>query len=130
MRYMLLLYSEPGETERDPEQVRATMEAFDAFTAEVQRRGSFIAAEPLEPVTTATTVRVRDGKPLLMDGPFAETREHLGGYYLVDCPDLDAAVEIAALCPAAATGTVEVRPIMELPGLHRHDDAAEGGPAG
>jgi hypothetical protein len=125
MRYMLLIYSQENEAERDSDEMRATMEAYDAFTAEVQRRGAFLGASPLEPVATATTVRVRDGETLVTDGPFAETREQLGGYYLVDCPDLDAALELAALCPATASGTVEVRPLMDLPGLHR-----EGRPAG
>lgn len=125
MRYMLLLYSEPSDEQRTPEEERAVMDAFDAFTAEVRRRGQFLAAEPLEPVTTATSVRVRDGEALVTDGPFAETREHLGGYYLVDCPDLDAALALAALCPVAPSGTVEVRPIMELPGLHRTEARAD-----
>jgi hypothetical protein len=130
MRYMLLLYSESIDVERDEEERLATMAAYDAFTAEVQGRGAFLGANPLEPVSKATSVRVRGGEALVTDGPFAETREQLGGYYLVDCPDLDAALELAAKCPAAANGTVEVRPVMELPGLHHDATASEGRPAG
>jgi len=79
--------------------------------------GQFVAAAPLHPVATATSVRVRAGQPVLTDGPFAETREQLGGFYLIEAPDIDAAVRIAARIPPARVGTVEVRPIMEITGL-------------
>jgi hypothetical protein len=79
--------------------------------------GRFLAASPLYPAATATSVRVRDGKPLVTDGPFAETREHLGGYFLIDAPDLDEAIRIAARIPGARKGTVEIRPVLEIPGL-------------
>jgi hypothetical protein len=128
MRYLLLLYSEESEAEPTPDERQATLAAFDAFTEDVQARGAFLGANPLESVQTATSVRVRSGDTLITDGPFAETREHLCGYYLVECPDLEEALAIASRCPLAATGTVEVRPIMELPGLHR-DDATEERPA-
>jgi hypothetical protein len=80
-------------------------------------KGQFIAASPLQPVSTATSVRVREGKQLVTDGPFAETREQLGGFFLVDVPDRQAAVEIARRLPPARRGTVEIRPIFELQGL-------------
>ena len=80
----------------------------------MQDRGVFLGGNPLEPVGTATTVRVRNGKSETIDGPFAETREVLGGYYLLDCKDLDEAIEFAAKIPTAAFGSVEVRPVMEM----------------
>jgi hypothetical protein len=79
--------------------------------------GQYLAAAPLQPVATATTVRLREGKRLVSDGPFAETREQLGGYFLVEAADLDAAIGIAARLPMAKLGTIEVRPLIELPGL-------------
>ena len=90
------------------------MAAYDAFTEEVKAAGAFVGGEALQPTSTATTVRVRDGEPLLTDGPFAETREQLGGYYLLECDDLDEAIRWAAKIPGAATGCVEVRPIMDF----------------
>ena len=81
------------------------------------RSGQYLAASPLHPTSTATSVRVRDGKPLVTDGPFAETREQLGGYFLIDANDLDAAIGIAARIPGARRGTVEIRPVIEMPGL-------------
>jgi hypothetical protein len=77
----------------------------------------YVAANPLHPVSTATSVRVRNGKSLLTDGPFAETREQLGGYFLIDARDLDEAISIAGRIPAAQVGTIEIRPVMEIPGL-------------
>jgi hypothetical protein len=84
---------------------------------DLQAAGQYLAAAPLHPVSTATTVRVREGKRLVTDGPFAETREQLGGYYLVDARDLDEAIAIAGRIPAARLGTVEIRPVMEIAGL-------------
>ncbi|HTQ08871.1 MAG TPA: YciI family protein [Fimbriimonadaceae bacterium] len=84
---------------------------------EIQAAGKYLDASPLHPAATATSVRVRDGKRLITDGPFAETHEQLGGYYLIDATDLDDAIEIAARIPGARWGTVEVRPIIELPNL-------------
>jgi hypothetical protein len=84
---------------------------------DLHARGHYLAANPLQPTSTATSVRVRDGKPLVTDGPFAETREHLGGYFLIDAPDLDEAIRIAARIPGARKGTVEIRPVLEMPNL-------------
>ena len=86
-----------------------------AFHDECRRRGVLIAADPLHKPETATTIRIRDGQTLSTDGPFAEATEWLGGYFMVDCDDLDEALELARLCPAARTGSVEVRPIVEVP---------------
>jgi hypothetical protein len=115
MKYMLLIYlgDEPlSEAEREHCYVESTQLARD-----LQSRGQFLAANPLQPVTTATSVRVRNGKSLVTDGPFAETREHLGGYFLVEAKNIDEAIGIAARIPGACVGTVEVRPIVELPDL-------------
>ena len=117
MRYLLLLYEpeRPADAEIPPEQLQQQMAAYAAFTAEVQGRGLFQAGEALEPASTATTVRVRDGKTITTDGPFAETKEILGGFYLLECRDLDEASELAARIPAATRGSIEIRPIWELP---------------
>src|SRR5262249_10367657 len=112
MRYMFLIYSKEvpmGRTTEEKEQIRA---AHFAVMDEARRRGIFQAAEPLEPTGTATTVRVNDGKVLVTDGPFAETKEQLAGYYILDCKDLDEALEWAAKIPTACKGgegCVEVR---------------------
>jgi hypothetical protein len=84
---------------------------------DLKAQGKFLSANPLQPVSTATSVRMREGKRMVTDGPFAETREHLGGYFLVDARDLDDAINIASRIPAAKWGTVEIRPIVELAGL-------------
>ena len=114
MKYMMLIYFAEGaidEVERE--------HCYDEsahLISEIDSRGQFHGAAPLHPVSTATSVRVRDGKKLITDGPFAETREQLGGYYLVDTKDLDEAIGIAARIPGARYGTVEVRPVIELSG--------------
>lgn len=115
MKYLMLVYSEencytPGERE-------ACMAESVQLTHELNAKGQYLGASPLHPVATATSVRVRDGKRLVTDGPFAETREQLGGYYLVDAKDLDEAIDIAGRIPGARKGTVEVRPVFELKGL-------------
>jgi hypothetical protein len=111
--YMLLLYAEDGD-----EQTRAARWAelpeWDALTRELRERAVWIANGALHPVESATTVRVRDGETTVTDGPFAVTKEILGGYYLVDCADLDEALAIAARIPMARYGSVEVRPVVEL----------------
>jgi hypothetical protein len=111
MRYMLLLYvgdrPQPGTPEGDE-----LFEAIRAFYAECRDRGVLVASDPLLGPETATSIRVRGGKTLTTDGPFAETTEWLGGYFIVDCPTHEEAVELAALCPTARTGTVEVRQLM------------------
>ena len=115
MKYMLLIYSDEHswtESEREHCFVEST-----ELTHELERCGQYLAASPLQSVTTATSVRVRDGKRLVTDGPFSETREQLGGYFLIDAPNLDEAIVIAGRIPAARKGTVEIRPVLELPGL-------------
>jgi hypothetical protein len=116
MRYALLIYDDQSDwANATPEESQATMNAYMAFTKDVQERGLMQAGEALQPVTTATTVRSRNGETLTTDGPFAETKEQLGGFYIVDCKDLDEAIEVAAKIPGAKNGSIEVRPIMETP---------------
>ncbi len=115
MKYMLLIYSdEQAWTESEREHCFAESVQ---LTHELQAKGQYLGASPLHGVATATSVRIRGGKRLVTDGPFAETREQLGGYFLVDAKDLDEAIEIAARIPGARKGTVEVRPVLELAGL-------------
>jgi hypothetical protein len=115
VKYMLLVYHDENamnEAERQHCYVESAQLARDLHVS-----GNFLAASPLHPTSTATSVRVRDRKPLVTDGPFAETREQLGGYYIIEAPDLDQAIAIAGRVPAAKWGTVEIRPVMEIPGL-------------
>jgi hypothetical protein len=97
-----------------PEEGSAMLAEYAAFSEEMGRRGVLQGGERLRPTTDATTVRVRDGEVLAADGPFAETKEQVGGYYLVDCKDLDEAIEVASKIPGARHGTIEVRPIWEM----------------
>jgi hypothetical protein len=128
MRYLLTIYGdESGFDEVTPEQGAQVMAAYEAFGREVKEAGAFLGGEGLQPTATATTVRVRDGERLLTDGPFAETREQLGGFYLLECANLDEAIGWAAKIPNAADGSVEVRPVMdyEAAGAEApNDDAA------
>jgi hypothetical protein len=110
---MLLLYV-PAEVRAQPG-TRAPMEAWNAYTEDLRQAGALIGVDALQGVDAATTVRERDGRRLVSDGPYAETKEMLGGYYLIDVPDLDAALAWAAKVPNAPYGSVEVRPIMEMP---------------
>lgn len=115
MKYLLLIYMEEGamnEAEREQCYVDSTQ-----LCHNLASQGKFLGANPLHPVASATSVRVREGKRLVTDGPFAETREQLGGYFVVDAKDLDEAINIAARIPGARKGTVEVRPVLELSGL-------------
>ena len=115
MKYMLLIYmSEDAMTseERETCYVESTQ-----LCHELATRGQFVSANPLQPIATATSVRVREGKRLVTDGPFAETREALGGYFLVEARDLNEAIAIAGRIPGARKGTVEVRPVLEIPNL-------------
>ncbi len=114
MRYMALLYM-PNE-ELNPEAGPEEMAPWLEFNAHAESQGANPVGEPLQPIATATTVRVRDGETLMTDGPFAETKEVLGGYYILECPDLDAALALAAKIPSVTYGSVEVRPLMEMPG--------------
>jgi hypothetical protein len=113
MQYLLMIYTpETVEAALSPAEQQTYMQAYFAFTKEVEDRKLLVGGEALQPVATATTVRVRDGKTLITDGPFAETKEQLGGYYLLDCANLDQAIEMAAKIPGAVHGSVEVRPIQ------------------
>jgi hypothetical protein len=124
MRYLLLIYTQETD-EQPPEDVaNASHAAYAAFTADVKARGLFQAGEALAPTSTATTVRLVDGEVVATDGPFAETKEALGGFYLIEARDLDEAIEIAAKIPAAAFGSIEVRPIWELPAEYAMAEAA------
>jgi hypothetical protein len=114
MRYLLMICTDEGVVEaRSPEERLAVQAEFEAFGEEVGRRGVLLGGNRLRPTADATTVQVRDGEVLVADGPFAETKEQIGGYCLVDCKDLDEAIEVASMIPGARDGTVEVRPIWE-----------------
>ena len=118
MKYMLLVYLDEhamSESEREHCYVESAQ-----LTQDLNSTGQYLDASPLHPVATATSVRVRDGKRLVTDGPFAETREQLGGYYLIDARNLDEAIRIAEKIPPARFGTVEIRPVMEIEGLPSH----------
>ncbi|NWF70757.1 MAG: YciI family protein [Chloroflexi bacterium] len=113
MKYMLLIYgSEAEHRQLSPEALQAEMAAYYAYSDAAQKAGVLVASNALHEVQTAKTVRVREGKALTTDGPFAETKEQLGGYYLLDCKDLDEAIKWAAKLPGAAGGSVEIRPIV------------------
>ncbi len=115
MRYMLLIYlDEQALSEAEREECYGESAQ---LAQELNSNRQYLAANPLHPTSTATSVRVRDGRRLVTDGPFAETREQLGGYFLIDAEDLDEAIGIAARIPMARKGTVEVRPVVEIPGL-------------
>ena len=116
MRYLLLIYENEKAWMSIPEdQQGAIFGEYMAFTESIKKSGNLLGGDPLQPTDTATCVRVREGKRMVTDGPFAETREQLGGYYLVDAKDLDEAIAIAERIPSARMGTIEIRPIMELP---------------
>ena len=113
MQYMLLIYSNEKDWDKQtPEQMGEVMNAYNAFTDSIVKSGNYKAGEALQPTATATTVRVRNGKPQITDGPFAETREQLGGFYWIEAKDLDQALQIAARIPSALVGSIEVRPVM------------------
>lgn len=115
MKYMLLVYLDEqdlNDAERQQCYIKSAQLARD-----LHAKGNYLDASPLHPVSTATSVRVREGRRLVTDGPFAETREQLGGYYVVNARDLDEAIGIAERIPVATVGTVEIRPILEIPGL-------------
>lgn len=115
MKYMLLIYSDESVwTQAEQEHC---FEELTKLTHELHKSGQFLGASPLHSISTATSVRIREGKRLVTDGPFAETREHLGGYFLIDAQNLDEAIDVAGRIPGAKRGTVEIRPIMELPGM-------------
>ena len=115
MQYILLIYSdETKDARRSDEQNKTLMEKYFAFNAEAKAAGVFVGGDALMPTATATTVRMEGDKPLNVDGPFAESKEALGGYYLLDCKDLDEALHWAAKCPALTHGAIEVRPVVDF----------------
>jgi len=114
MKYMLLIYTNPETWPTDPAEQQAVHEAYMTFTEKILASGEMAGGDQLAPTESATTVRVRDGRTGASDGPFAETKELLGGYYIVDVPDLDRAIELAGQIPDAATGSIEVRPIVDM----------------
>ena len=120
MQYAILIYDEgtadPSTIPDDPAASQRTIGEYDAYTGMLRDRGAYRAGEALQPVTTATTIRIRDGETLTTDGPFAETKEALGGFYLVEASDLDEALQLAAACPGARYGSIEVRPILDFGG--------------
>jgi hypothetical protein len=115
MRYILLIYSKETDWTTLPDKEKGEMyQQYVAFTESLRKSGHYVAGDGLEPTTTATTVRVRNGKTLTTDGPFAETREQLGGYYLIDAKNLDDATAVASRIPGAMMGSIEVRPVMQM----------------
>jgi len=113
MQYLLLIYAdESKEAQPGTPRFDRIMNGYMAFTEDVKQKGAWASSNALTPVATATTVRVRDGKTETTDGPFAETKEQPGGYYLLECKDLDEAIEYAARIPSAEYGSIEIRPIM------------------
>jgi hypothetical protein len=116
MKYLCLIYEDETFWNKTPKpELDAMLAEYRAFGATYKQSGQNLGGNALQPTTTATTVRVRNGKMSTTDGPFAETREQLGGYYLLDAKDLNEAIQIAAKIPSARTGSIEVRPIMEFP---------------
>ena len=119
MRYLVLIYDEetanPSPEPPDPAVWAQVMGDYNAYSKMLRDRGAYVAGEALQPVTTATTVRVRDGQTMTTDGPFAETKEALGGFYMIEAKDLDEALELGAACPGAKVGSIEVRPVLDLP---------------
>ena len=114
MRYVLLIYGEEPSAPPTPEETGAIMAEWGAYDGAVRDSGVYVAADALQPSPTATTVRVKGDERIVTDGPFAETREVLGGFYVIDVPDLDTALDWAAKCPGAKSGTMEVRPVIEF----------------
>jgi hypothetical protein len=121
VKYLLLIYNcePPGPDEPGFAEAVARV---NAFADECRRRGALVAADKVAAEHTATTVSVREGRTIVTDGPFVETHEHLGGYYVLDCADLDEALDLAALCPFAELGTIEVRPLVVVPGVDHSVD--------
>jgi hypothetical protein len=115
MKYLLLIYMHE-QAMTDDERAQCYVDSAQLCN-EMQKRGQYLGANPLHPVATATSVRVREGKTVVTDGPFAETREQLGGYFLIDATDIDEAIKLASRIPGARKGTVEIRPVMEISGL-------------
>lgn len=117
MEYICLIYAPSGAPALPPAEMEKEFAAYGVFTEEARKSGQMLAGEPLQPPDTATTVRVRDGKRVVTDGPFAETKEWLAGYYAFNCNSLDEAIDWAAKIPGAKYGSIEVRPVMDIPGM-------------
>ena len=120
MQYLILIYdaetANPSPEPPDPAVLGEVLEQYNAYTTMLKDTGAFIAGEALWPVTTATTLREKDGQTITTDGPFAETKEGLGGFYLIEVADLDAALVLAAKCPGIRFGSIEVRPVVDFAG--------------
>ena len=118
MRYLVLIYDEqtanPSPEPPDPATMGPVMEEYNAYSQMLRDKGAYVAGEALQPVTTATSIRVRDGQTMTTDGPFAETKEALGGFYLIEAKDLDEALDLGRKCPGAKFGTIVVRPIVDF----------------
>ena len=130
MRYALLIYGPEPTAEVPEDQMAAQMAAYQAFTQHIADRGAYLGGEALHPTSTATTVRVVDGRTLATDGPFAETKEALGGLYVIEAEDLDQAIAYAAMIPGATIGSIEVRPILPVPAMDMSPVAATSGAVG
>jgi hypothetical protein len=125
MKYLLTIYEDESRwADMSPEDSKPVMDAYYAFGREAEERGAYLSGEGLQPTSTATTVSVRDGERMVSDGPFAETKEQLGGYYLLECKDLDEAIEWAAKIPGAQSGSVEVRPVMDYEAMRLQQEHA------
>ena len=130
MKYLLMIYAnEAAMLSTSPEASAQTLAAYGAYTEAVKKAGVHVGSNRLRPTSSATTVRLSGGKTQVLDGPYADTKEQLGGYYMIDVPDLDAALSWAARCPGASHGTVEVRPIWETEAAARLETAAGSRPA-
>jgi len=127
MQYILLIYGQELAEEPPLEAMAAVMDDYNAFTQHLRDRGALIAGEGLQPTATATTVRVSAGRTITTDGPFAETKESLGGFYLVEAADLDQAIAYAAMIPGAKAGSIEVRPILDYSVFEAEPVAAAAG---
>jgi hypothetical protein len=118
MQVMLLIYNDEAAWDAMPEAERmACFGAYHAYSAALRDAGAMVAGDPLQPSAAAQTVTTRGGAPVVLDGPYAETKEQLGGYYLIEVPDMEAAMRWAARCPGAALGTIEVRPLLPMPAV-------------
>src|SRR5262245_42173028 len=113
MQYLVLIYSEEPTSAPDMAEIGAVMEEYNAYTQMLRDSGAYVSGEALQPTSTATTVRIRDGQTMTTDGPFAETKEALGGFYLIEAKDLDEALALGGACPGAKYGSIEVRPIVD-----------------